>query len=1433
MKKTVLFLFLVFLNSYSHGQGCPTVTSGNGIQVYSNGSNLPASLACTTGDFLMRASLTTPFGDPIVPGVIIKFNSNANSSNWIQFLQNGSYWGCAGPPGNSCTYPITPNSFFQLQVYFMSPSVSNSFIFCENNTAEPNTPYTIEDAASGVILTSGTWLDDGACQTYTIPAGTISGVTAWSITSVPAGTPCPGCLGLTDQGYATFRPGAVAAAGGSGTWNLCYSFDPPDACPTYTYCQNITVTNPYVGAWTAPAAMCANNGTINLNSLLNGGSSAGGTWFGTGVSGNTFNPAGLNGTYAITYSLPCAVQVTHTITVKPIPIATATPSSQIFCSGGLASIALTSNVVGTTFSWTVVQTGVSGTSSGSGSSIAQTLNTTGSAGGTAVYTITPTANGCSGSPINVTITVDSYSTAPSSISVSQNPVCPSIATTLTQVGGSLGTGALYNWYLGSCGGPFIGSGSSIIVSPSVTTNYFVLASGTCNTTACATVTVTVNSSSIAPSSASVSPNPICAGISTTLTQNGGFLGTGAVYNWYSGSCAGTFEGAGSSISVTPLSSTTYFVRAQGTCNTTLCVPVSVTVNPVPFATASPSSQTICSGNTSSITLSSFTSGTTFSWTVVQSGVSGATLGSGASIAQTLTTTGTAPGTATYTVTPVANGCVGNPITVVITVNPLPVATATPASQTICSGGTSSIALTSNVSGTTYSWTVVQTGVSGASNASGSSIAETLTTTGAVAGTAVYTITPSVNACAGTPITITITVNPRPSAIATPSAQTFCSGSTTSIALTSTVSGTTFSWTVVQTGVSGGSIGTGTSIADILTTTSTSPGTAVYTITPSANSCAGNPITVTITVNPLDDASFSYSSATFCQSGINPSATITGLPGGLFSSTAGLVFLNTSTGLINLSASTLGTYTITYTTNGICPNTSSIVFTITGNPATGFSYTGSPYCQFGSNPSPTFVPGAFAGTFSASPAGLFFVNVNTGVIDLLTSIPGTYTIKNIILASGGCSADSATTSVTIVPTPVATATPSAQSICSGAATSIVLTSLLPGTTYAWTVVQTNVSGASAGNGSSIVQTLTATGTVSGTAIYTITPTVGTCTGAPIMDTVTVNINTVATATPTSATFCSGGTTSIVLSGNVGGTTFTWTASASGVSGALFGSGSTISQTLTTTGTSVGSVVYTITPSANGCQGNNIAVVVTVNPSDDASFTYTSATYCQSGTNQTPSITGLPGGVFSSSPAGLSINPSTGTINLSASLLGSYMLCYATNGTCPDTSCITMTIANTNPSASFSYSSASYCQNGINPLPVFVPGSSAGIYTAAPAGLVFAHVNTGEIDLSSSAPGIYTVINTIPVSGNCLSSLATTTVTITASDDASFTYTSATYCISGPNQTPTISGLPGGIFYASPAGLAIDSVTGTITLSTSVLGMYTLTYLTNGPCPNTSS
>jgi mono/diheme cytochrome c family protein len=90
--------------------------------------------------------------------------------------------------------------------------------------------------------------------------------------------------------------------------------------------------------------------------------------------------------------------------------------------------------------------------------------------------------------------------------------------------------------------------------------------------------------------------------------------------------------------------------------------------PTPIATATPLTQIITSGETTAIALTSTIDGTTFAWTVVQSGVSGAVSGSGSTIAQAITLTGAATGTATYSVIPTANGVAGNAVTVVITVN---------------------------------------------------------------------------------------------------------------------------------------------------------------------------------------------------------------------------------------------------------------------------------------------------------------------------------------------------------------------------------------------------------------------------------------------------------------------------------------------------------------------------------------------------------------------------------------------------------------------------------------------------------------------------------------------------------------------------------------------------------------------------------------------
>jgi uncharacterized repeat protein (TIGR01451 family) len=80
-----------------------------------------------------------------------------------------------------------------------------------------------------------------------------------------------------------------------------------------------------------------------------------------------------------------------------------------------------------------------------------------------------------------------------SVSKNKNNICPGIAVTLTQVGGTLGTNASWKWYTGaSCGTTLAGTGPALVVTPAVTTTYYIRAEGDCNITSCMAVTVTIN-----------------------------------------------------------------------------------------------------------------------------------------------------------------------------------------------------------------------------------------------------------------------------------------------------------------------------------------------------------------------------------------------------------------------------------------------------------------------------------------------------------------------------------------------------------------------------------------------------------------------------------------------------------------------------------------------------------------------------------------------------------------------------------------------------------------------------------------------------------------------------------------------------------------------------------------------------------------------------
>ncbi len=85
-----------------------------------------------------------------------------------------------------------------------------------------------------------------------------------------------------------------------------------------------------------------------------------------------------------------------------------------------------------------------------------------------------------------------------------------------------------------------------------------------------------NYPTIASLAADVNPIP-CSDNTTNLTVTG-MLNDGTDWTWYKGSCEGTMEGTGPTISVTPGATTTYYVRGEGGCVTgNLCEDITITI----------------------------------------------------------------------------------------------------------------------------------------------------------------------------------------------------------------------------------------------------------------------------------------------------------------------------------------------------------------------------------------------------------------------------------------------------------------------------------------------------------------------------------------------------------------------------------------------------------------------------------------------------------------------------------------------------------------------------------------------------------------------------------------------------------------------------------------------------------------------------------------
>ena len=253
-------------------------------------------------------------------------------------------------------------------------------------------------------------------------------------------------------------------------------------------------------------------------------------------------------------------------------------------------------------------------------------------------------------------------------------------------------------------------------------------------------------------------------------------------------------------------------------------------------------------------------GAIFSWTVTGGNVVGASGGTVTSINQLLTVS---PGTTstvsvTYSIVAEANGCVGPVTEVVVNVTPTPDINVASGPSPICSGSSTDISFTGTVPGTEFSWVVTNPiGITGASNGTGTSIQQVLSTTGLSQGSVTYVITPMFNGCPGASESVTVLVNPRPEIFANASHPPICSGGATNIPLSTFNSSTIFNWVVdpygVDGAISGSEAGPSYTIIQNLTTTVANVGGYVdYIITPILDGCSGDSFTVRVIVNPLPE-----------------------------------------------------------------------------------------------------------------------------------------------------------------------------------------------------------------------------------------------------------------------------------------------------------------------------------------------------------------------------------------------------------------------------------------------------------------------------------------------------------------------------------------------------------------------------------------------------
>ncbi|WP_168171904.1 PKD-like domain-containing protein [Algoriphagus sp. A40] len=1215
-------------------------------------SLLPAEAGAVTATTYFRAVISEGSCAGVnSPTIIVTVPSN----NTETATTSPNYSGCVNAP-------ITP-------ILFTTTGATN--IGTPVNLPPGLTAIFVGNSVAGTITISGT------------PTTTMGSPFSYSIPLTG------GCGAINAIGIITLDQSSII---NDMTRTVC-SGSPFSAIPANGTDGVVLATTTY--SWSAPV----------VTGGITGGAAGTGT-FATGITGTLVNPT--NTPRTATYSVTPRVGTCDgdpfdvVVTVNPTPVI---PNQTIqICSGELFTLlpingsptAATIVPAGTTYTWTVADNpNVTGEADQGGPqpSISQTLTNISNTVQTVTYSVTPksgAAGSCQGTPFTVTVEV-----RPTPVIPNQTvQICSEAPFTVGPINGSpsaatiVPAGTTYTWTVAdnpnvtgesNQGGPqpLI---SQILTNTSntiQTVTYTVIptsgAAGSCIGNSFTIDVEVLPRPSITPMTASV-----CSGeLFTVSPVNGtnGIVPAGTSYSWsvvsVTGGITGAGPGSGSNINGTLTNPTntaqtaTYSViPSVGGCAGTPFT-LTVTVNPAPAVTAM--AESVCSGELFTASPANGTNGivpagTSYSWTVqsVTGGITGAGPGSGSNITGTLTNPTNTAQTATYSVIPSVGGCAGTPFTLTVTVNPAPAVTAM--AESVCSGElfTASPANGTNgivPAGTSYSWTVqsVTGGITGAGPGSGSNITGTLTNPTNTAQTATYSVIPSVGGCAGTPFTLTVTVNPAPAVTSMTSA--VCNGDPFTVTPANGTNGivptgTTYSWTLVNVtgGMTGGASGSGTSITGTLNNPTTSQQTATYSVIPTSGSCVGSSFTVTVTVNPLTNLTDQPSTLNYevCfGDGFAPiSVTATGanLTYQWYSNTT-----NINSGGTLISGATSANFTPPSTPEGEAYYYTVVTGTcgtVTSN-VSGKYTVSPPDTQFTTNLTntpQTICPGGSFTPISAVATGpnltyRWYSNTtpsNSGGTLIAGETSGSFTPPNTVFgpiyyyveAKSDCGTVPSQVSGAFTITGSTSAAPD-QTVCLNTALNPVITHSTTGTTGIGTItgLPPGVTATWAANAITISGTPTST---AGSPFNYSIQLIGACTNQYATGTITVDpIPTVTNATLTQ-TICSGETTTAVtLTSAVPGATFTWTATATaGVTGFTASGTNTIPvQTIATTGTDQGTVTYAITPSFNGCPGPTTNYTVLVNPKPTVTNASLTQTICSGETTTAVTLTpSVPGATF---------------------------------------------------------------------------------------------------------------------------------------------------------------------------------------------------------------